>query len=192
MPRADTASSLFAPLPDDVATAPNAAEREVLREWAERKTFEAVQRARAGSEPFVFWEGPPTANGRPGIHHVLARTIKDAVCRFQTMRGRRVDRKAGWDTHGLPVELEVEKKLGISGKPQIEALPVDPATGKGGVARFNDECRKSVWTYKKEWEELSSRIGYWLDYAHPYVTYEPEYIDSIWYLLARMHAEGLV
>src|SRR5262245_30684032 len=140
MARAD----LFQPLPADVETRPNGAETEVLRAWREQGTFEAVQRSREKAPPFVFWEGPPTANGRPGIHHVLARTVKDSVCRYQTMRGRRVDRKAGWDTHGLPVELEVEKKLGISGKPQIEAY---------GIAKFNALCRESVWTYKKEWEE---------------------------------------
>ena len=137
-----------------------------------------MQAARADADPFVFWEGPPTANGRPGIHHVLARTIKDAVCRYQTMHGKRVERKAGWDTHGLPVELEVEKELGISGKPEIEHY---------GVAAFNEQCRRVVWTYRKEWEQLSERIGYWLDYAHPYVTYEPEYVESVWYLLAKLH-----
>src|SRR5882672_8789709 len=114
-----------APMPSDYASNPAAAEDAVLAAWAAGKTFEGVQRARAGAVPFVFWEGPPTANGRPGIHHVLARTLKDAVCRFHTMLGERVERKAGWDTHGLPVELEVEKALGISGKPAIEALPLD-------------------------------------------------------------------
>lgn len=186
------AARLFEALPENVTTRPDGPEKEVLRAWREQRTFEVVEKARAGSPPFVFWEGPPTANGRPGIHHVLARTIKDAVCRFQTMQGRRVTRKAGWDTHGLPVELEVEKKLGISGKPQIEALERDPQTGKAGIARFNDECRKSVWTYKKEWEDLSERIGYWLDYEHPYVTYEPQYIESVWALLARLHRAGHV
>ena len=173
----------FSPLHEAIATAPAAAEEETLRGWRERGTFEAVQRAREGARAFVFWEGPPTANGRPGIHHVLARTIKDVVCRWETMQGRRVVRKAGWDTHGLPVELEVEKKLGISGKPEIERF---------GVARFNEECRKSVWTYRKEWEELSERIGYWLDYAHPYVTYESSYVESVWHLLRRFFDAGLV
>ncbi len=186
------AAERFAPLPADYLGTPDAAERGVLERWAAARTFEAVQRSRERAEPFVFWEGPPTANGRPGIHHVLARTLKDAVCRYQTMLGRRVDRKAGWDTHGLPVEIEVEKRLGISGKPAIEGLARDPATGLSGVARFNDECRKSVWTYREEWERLSARIGYWLDYEHPYVTYEREYIDSVWYLLAWMHRAGFV
>lgn len=173
----------FAPLPEDVSTAPSRAESAVLEAWRQGRVFEAVQAARAGAEPFVFWEGPPTANGRPGIHHVLARTIKDVVCRWQTMLGKRVLRKAGWDTHGLPVELEVEKRLGINGKPEIERY---------GIAAFNEECRKSVWTYRKEWEELSERIGYWLDYEHPYVTYEPDYVESVWNLLKRFHDAGLV
>lgn len=175
--------SLFAPLPDDVTGKPAAAEQLVLERWKRDDTFGAVQRARANAPSFVFWEGPPTANGRPGIHHVLARSIKDAVCRWQTMNGKRVVRKAGWDTHGLPVELEVEKKLGISGKPQIETF---------GVAPFNAECRKSVWTYQQEWEQLSGRIGYWLDYANPYVTYAEDYVESVWAVLARFHAAGLV
>jgi isoleucyl-tRNA synthetase len=178
-----TNSALFAPLPENIATSPAAAEQVLLDAWRERGTFEEVQRSRENAPSFVFWEGPPTANGRPGIHHVMARTIKDVVCRVHTMLGERVVRKAGWDTHGLPVELEVEKKLGISGKPQIE---------KYGVAAFNEECRKSVWTYRKEWEELSSRIGYWLDYGHPYVTYEQGYVESIWYLLKRFHERDLI
>jgi isoleucyl-tRNA synthetase len=173
----------YAPLPEGYTASPDAAERGVLELWAEERTFEAVQAARAEAEPFVFWEGPPTANGRPGIHHVLARTLKDTVCRFQTMLGRRVDRKAGWDTHGLPVELEVEKALGISGKPQIEEY---------GVEAFNRRCRESVFTYREEWERLSERTGYWLDYDDPYVTYEPPYVDSVWYLLASLHRAGLV
>jgi isoleucyl-tRNA synthetase len=180
--RTDT-KRLFAPLADSIGASPAAAELETLRAWRDQKTFESVQRAREQAESFVFWEGPPTANGKPGIHHIFARTVKDAVCRFQTMNGKRVVRKAGWDTHGLPVELEVEKKLGISGKPQIE---------KFGVAEFNAECRKSVWTYRKDWEELSERIGYWLDYAHPYVTYEPEYVESVWAILAKFHQAGFV
>lgn len=177
------AAARFAPLPEGYTSAPDAAERAVAERWQARDALGEVLAARADAPPFVFWEGPPTANGRPGIHHVLARAIKDTVCRFQTMQGRRVERKAGWDTHGLPVELEVEKALGISGKPQIEAF---------GVAQFNERCRQSVWTYREEWERLSARIGYWLDYQHPYVTYEPEYVDSVWYLLAKLHEQKLV
>ncbi len=178
-----TARELFAPLPDEASARPASAEERVLAAWRERGTFEEVQRARADAASFVFWEGPPTANGKPGIHHVFARTIKDAVCRYQTMVGRRVVRKAGWDTHGLPVELEVEKRLGISGKPEIERY---------GVAAFNAQCRESVWTYKQDWERLSERIGFWLDYDDPYVTYAADYVESVWYILARLHAKGLV
>lgn len=174
---------LFAPLPDAIGSRPAQAEADTLAGWRAQKTFESVQKARAGSPSFVFYEGPPTANGRPGIHHIFARTIKDAVCRFQTMNGKRVVRKAGWDTHGLPVELEVEKKLGISGKPEIE---------KYGVAAFNAQCRESVWTYRRDWEELSERVGYWLDYADPYVTYEADYVESVWWILARFHQAGFV
>jgi isoleucyl-tRNA synthetase len=173
----------FEPLPESFTTHPDEAEREVLRLWREEGLYERVKARRAVEDAFVFWEGPPTANGRPGIHHVLARTIKDSVCRFQTMLGKRVVRKAGWDTHGLPVELEVEKSLGINGKKAIEAF---------GVAEFNARCRESVWTYRKEWEELSERIGYWLDYDDPYVTYDPDYVESLWWLLARFHREGVV
>jgi len=173
----------FAPLSEYATTDPDRFERDVLARWREADVFATVQEARADAPAYVFWEGPPTANGRPGIHHVLARSIKDAVCRYRTMCGERVERKAGWDTQGLPVELEVEKSLGISGKPEIEEY---------GVAAFNARCRESVWTYKKEWEELSERLGYWLDYERPYVTYEKDYIESVWFLLAKLHAHGLV
>lgn len=179
----DATSGRFAPLPEDASRNPDGAERQVLERWRERGVLAELEASRAGAAPFVFWEGPPTANGRPGIHHVIARTIKDSVCRYQSMLGRRVDRKAGWDTHGLPVELEVEKQLGISGKPQIEEY---------GVAAFNAKCRESVWTYRKEWEELSERIGFWLDYDDPYVTYAEDYVESVWHVLARFHEHGLV
>ena len=172
----------FAPLPDSAAVRPAELEEQLVAAWREDKVFERLQAARKDAPRFVFWEGPPTANGKPGIHHVFARTIKDAVCRFRTMEGRLVVRKAGWDTHGLPVELGVEKELGISGKPQIEAY---------GVAAFNARCRESVWRYKQDWEQLSERIGYWLDYADPYVTYDDKYVESVWNLLARFHKAGL-
>ncbi len=172
----------FPPLPKSFTEAPDEAEREVLARWTAEQAYEAVKQKRKGCKPFVFWEGPPTANGRPGIHHVLARTIKDAVCRYRTMAGYRVERKAGWDTHGLPVELEIEKSLGISGKGQIEDF---------GVAAFNERCRESVWTYRQDWEELSARIGYWLDYDTPYITYDPAYVETVWNLLARFHDRGL-
>jgi isoleucyl-tRNA synthetase len=158
-------------------------EEEILHEWREEETFrKSVEQTEEG-EPFVFFEGPPTANGRPGIHHVFSRTIKDAVARFQTMRGRFVPRIAGWDTHGLPVEIEAEKRLGISGKPEIETL---------GIARFNEVCRESVSTYTEEWERFSARIGYWLDYSRPYVTYHAGYIESIWWSLKQIAQKGLV
>ncbi len=174
-------TKLFQQLPENVSTRPAPAEEEVLALWQREETFKGIEARRAGAKSFVFWEGPPTANGKPGIHHVFARTIKDTVCRYQTMLGRRVTRKAGWDTHGLPVELGVEKQLGISGKPQIEAF---------GVAAFNARCRESVWQYKQDWERLSERIGYWLDYASPYITYDDSFVESVWYLLARFHEAG--
>src|SRR2546421_11423173 len=120
---------------------------------------------------------------RPGIHHVFARTIKDLVCRYHTMLGQGVTRIAGWDTHGLPVEIEVEKTLGISGKKEIEAY---------GVEKFNRLCRESVFTYKTDWESLSERVGYWLDYEHPHITDTPEYIETVWGLLKRLHENALL
>ncbi|MGH7446454.1 MAG: isoleucine--tRNA ligase, partial [Longimicrobiales bacterium] len=158
-------------------------EEEVLARWREEDLFHRTLEHTAAGEEFVFFEGPPTANGRPGIHHVLSRTIKDVVCRYQTMRGRHVTRIAGWDTHGLPVEIEAERRLGISGKRQIEEV---------GVARFNEVCRESVFTYKEDWERLSERIGYWLDYSRPYVTFEPRYIESVWWLLKQLDERGLI
>ncbi|HEX7024843.1 MAG TPA: isoleucine--tRNA ligase, partial [Gemmatimonadales bacterium] len=165
------------------ARGPDALEQELLARWKAEDLFRQVQDASAGNPPFVFYEGPPTANGRPGIHHVFSRTIKDLFCRFRVMQGRSVTRIAGWDTHGLPVEIEVEKKLALAGKKDIEAY---------GVAEFNRLCRESVFTYKEDWEQLSDRIGYWLDYAHPYITCTPEYIESVWWLLKQMHLKGLL
>jgi isoleucyl-tRNA synthetase len=159
-----------------------ALEDEVLERWQAEGTFRQSLEQTANGQPFVFYEGPPTANGRPGIHHVLSRAIKDTVARFRTMQGRWVPRMAGWDTHGLPVEIEAEKKLGISGKPEIEKI---------GIARFNEVCRESVLTYTDEWERFSARIGYWLDYSKPYVTYHPDYIESVWWLLKQISDRGL-
>ncbi len=161
----------------------NALEQEVLERWSEEGLMEETLRAREGAEDFVFYEGPPTANGRPGIHHVFARTVKDLFCRYRVMKGYRVVRKAGWDTHGLPVEIEVEKQLGISGKPQIEEV---------GVAEFNRLSRESVWRYKGDWEELSARIGYWLDYSDPYITYSNDYVESVWWALATLFDRDLL
>ena len=159
-----------------------ALEDEVQARWAEEGTFRRSLEKTKDGEPFVFFEGPPTANGRPGIHHVFSRSIKDAVSRFRTMQGRYVRRVAGWDTHGLPVEIEAEKKLGINGKREIEEI---------GIARFNEVCRDSVLTYTEEWERFSARIGYWLDYSRPYVTYHPAYVESVWWLLAEIEKRGL-
>ncbi|MFL5578583.1 MAG: isoleucine--tRNA ligase [Gemmatimonadaceae bacterium] len=173
---ADPRSVHFAPLPPD-RPAPEV-EEELLARWDEEDLFALTLARSEGAPEFVFYEGPPTANGRPGIHHVFARTIKDLFCRHRAMRGFHVPRKAGWDTHGLPVEIEVEKQLGISGKQQIEEL---------GVERFNQLCRESVWKYRGEWEQLSARIAYWLDYAHPYVTYDNGYVESVWWALKTLH-----
>ncbi len=158
-------------------------EEEILETWRREGLFRQTLEATARGAPFVFYEGPPTANGKPGLHHILSRTFKDLVCRHRTMLGRSVTRIAGWDTHGLPVEIEAEKKLGISGKPEIEKL---------GIARFNQVCRDSVFTYKEDWERLSERIGYWLDYSHPYVTFHTEYIESVWWILKELAGKGLL
>ena len=171
----------FALLPPDRPAAE--LETEMLARWREESLFERTLRKTRGGERFIFFEGPPTANGRPGIHHVFARTVKDLFCRHRAMRGYYVPRKAGWDTHGLPVEIEVEKQLGISGKQQIEEI---------GVEEFNRLCRESVFRYRAEWEELSERIAYWLDYAHPYVTYSNEYIESVWWSLKALHDRQLL
>ncbi|MDX2122487.1 MAG: isoleucine--tRNA ligase [Gemmatimonadota bacterium] len=170
----------YQPWPDGGA---DRMEQELLARWKEEGLFEATQAATRDGPPFVFYEGPPTANGKPGIHHVFARTIKDLICRFQALRGRAVTRIAGWDTHGLPVEIEVEKQLKLNGKKAIEEY---------GVEAFNRLCRESVFTYKAEWEQLSSRIGYWLDYEHPYITYSNEYVESVWWLLHRLFERDLL
>lgn len=156
-------------------------ERELLDRWRAERLFERTLHAHEGQPPFVFFEGPPTANGQPGIHHVFSRTIKDLFCRHRQMRGHYVRRKAGWDTHGLPVEIEVERQLGINGKQEIEAL---------GVEEFNRRCRESVWKYRGDWEQLSERIAYWLDYSDPYITYTNDYIESVWWALRTLYERG--
>jgi isoleucyl-tRNA synthetase len=158
-------------------------EKEILAHWKTQGIFEKSLEARRNAPDYTFYEGPPTANGKPGIHHVFARTIKDLVCRYQTMRGFQVHRKAGWDTHGLPVEIEVEKKLGLKHKGEIERY---------GVAKFNAECRKSVFEYKDMWEDLTLRMGYWIDMEHPYITCQNQYIESVWWALDRYFKEGLI
>jgi isoleucyl-tRNA synthetase len=162
---------------------PDQLEQQQLALWKREGLFQRTLEANRGGRPYVFFEGPPTANGRPGIHHVFARTIKDLVCRFHAMQGESVTRIAGWDTHGLPVEIEVEKELKLSGKKDIERF---------GVAEFNARARKSVFKYQSEWENLSDRIGYWLDYEHPYVTCSNDYIESVWWLLRRLHERDLL
>ena len=174
-------SAEFEPLPPDRPA--DALEQELLAQWEQERLFDQQLAANAESPSFVFFEGPPTANGRPGIHHVFARTIKDLFCRHRAMKGYRVERKAGWDTHGLPVEIEVEKQLGISGKQQIEAI---------GVAEFNRLCRESVFRYRADWERLSARIGFWLDYAHPYITYTNDYVESVWWALKTLYDRELL
>lgn len=164
---------------------PNFPEREeqILKFWEENKIFEQTLNKTSTKGPFVFFEGPPTANGRPGIHHVEARAFKDLMPRFKTMQGYHVDRKAGWDTHGLPVELEVEKKLGFSGKKDIEAY---------GIAAFNEECKKSVWNYLEDWQKITKRIGFWVDMEHPYVTYDPKYVESLWAIVKQIWDKNLL
>ncbi len=156
---------------------------EVLKMWDENDTFRRSLRSRDGRGEFVFYEGPPSANGMPGIHHVMSRTIKDAVCRYKTMQGYEVKRKAGWDTHGLPVELGVEKALGITKE--------DIGT-KISVEEYNDACRRDVMKYTDAWEELTRHMGYWIDMDNPYITYDNRYIETLWWLLKELHRKGLL
>ncbi|MBR1707313.1 MAG: class I tRNA ligase family protein, partial [Clostridia bacterium] len=160
-----------------------AREEEVLKFWKEEEVFKKMMHLRDGAEPWTFYDGPPTANGKPHIGHVLTRSIKDVIPRYRTMKGFDVLRKAGWDTHGLPVELEVEKQLGLDGKPQIEEYGIEP---------FIKECKKSVWKYKTEWEEMSDRVGFWADMEDPYITYEDNYIESEWWSLKKIYEKGLL
>src|SRR3984957_3335202 len=146
-------------------------EREILKFWRENKIFERSISEREGAEPFVFYEGPPSANGMPGIHHVMARAIKDIFCRYQTLKGRQVKRKAGWDTHGLPIELAVEKTLGIT-KEDIGK--------KISVEEYNQACRREVLRYKDKWDDLTRMMGYWVDLKDPYITFQNNYIETLW------------
>ena len=156
---------------------------EVRTFWKEDKTFEKSMETRADAKPYVFYEGPPSANGKPGIHHVMSRTIKDLFCRYKTLQGYYVNRKAGWDTHGLPVEISVEKTLGIT-KEDIGK--------KISVEEYNAACRKEVMKYKDLWGRLTEEMGYWVDLDNPYITFESKYIESVWYLLKRLHDKGLL
>ncbi len=158
-------------------------EEGILKLWREKSIFQRSVEEREGGPEYVFFEGPPTANGRPGIHHVLARAFKDMFPRYKTMQGYHVLRKGGWDTHGLPVELEVEKRLGLTGKQQIEEY---------GVARFNQMCKESVWEYLSEWEALTERMAFWVDLEHAYVTMKNEYIESLWWILKQFWEKKLL
>lgn len=158
-------------------------EKKIRKQWQQQKTFEHSVAQRKNQPSFVFYEGPPTANGLPHVGHALGRTIKDVVARYKTMAGYQVIRKAGWDTHGLPVELGVEKQLGISGKKAIEEY---------GVKAFIDKCKESVFTYEKQWREFTEQLGYWVDMEDPYVTLTNDYIESVWHILSTIHEKGLL
>jgi len=158
-------------------------EKDVLKLWKEKNIIQKNFDLNKGGESFTFYDGPPTANGKPHIGHVLTRVMKDLIPRYKVMKGYNVLRKAGWDTHGLPVELEIEKKLGITGKPGIEAY---------GVEKFVKECKNSVFSYVNMWRDMSERVGYWIDMENPYVTYHNDYIESVWWALKQMWDKDLL
>src|SRR6056297_2674579 len=158
-------------------------ERRVAKYWKDINLLERSTEERKDAPNFVFYEGPPTANGTPGIHHVIARTLKDAVCRYKTMQGYQVKRKAGWDTHGLPVETEVEKQLGLNNKQAIEDY---------GIDKFNEKCRESVFKYEGQWREMTEQMGYLLDLDNPYITLNNDYIESVWWILDQFHKKGFI
>ena len=158
-------------------------DKEILAFWEEHKIFEKSIDQRDPANSWVFYEGPPSANGKPGIHHVIARTVKDQFCRFHTMKGKRVERKGGWDTHGLPIELSVEKELGITKEDIGKSITVD---------EYNAKCRETVMRYKDMWDDITRKMGYWVDLENPYITFENEYIESIWYLLKKMYDKDLL
>ncbi len=158
-------------------------EEKILKEWDEKDIFNKSLQKPSPEGNFIFFEGPPTANGKPGIHHLIARYFKDVILRYKTMQGFHVERKAGWDTHGLPVEIEVEKKLGFKSKREVEEY---------GVAAYNRKCRESVWEYKDLWTKFTKRSGYWVDLEHPYITYEPNYIESLWWIVKEIDGRKLL
>ncbi|PIR68534.1 isoleucine--tRNA ligase [Candidatus Nomurabacteria bacterium CG10_big_fil_rev_8_21_14_0_10_35_16] len=158
-------------------------EERILEFWKANKVFEKSLKQTEGKKEFIFFEGPPTANGKPGIHHLIARAFKDAIPRYKTMQGYHVRRKGGWDTHGLPVELQVEKKLGLNSKKAIEEY---------GIAKFNQECKESVWEYLDVWEKFTDRIGFWIDQDNPYVTYRNDYIESVWNIIKKTDEQKLL
>ena len=157
--------------------------KEVLQQWDDEDLFHRSVTEREGCPSFIFFEGPPSANGHPGIHHVLARSIKDTFCRFKTMKGFKVNRKAGWDTHGLPVELGVEKELGITKEDIGKSISIED---------YNRRCRENVMMYTSEWADLSHKMGYWVDMEHPYITYDNKYIETLWWLLKQLYEKGLL
>src|SRR3989344_8557588 len=158
-------------------------EEKILKFWEENQTFEKTLEKTKRGKSFVFYEGPPTANGKPGIHHAEARAFKDIICRYKTMRGFYVPRRAGWDTHGLPVEIEVEKALGFKSKNDIERY---------GIGKFNQKAKESVWKYKDEWEKFTKRLGFWIDLKHPYITYETSYIETLWWIIKEFWKKKLL
>src|SRR5580658_10254128 len=157
--------------------------QEVLARWEADRTFEKSVDLREGCTPFVFYEGPPSANGLPGIHHVISRTLKDLVCRYKTMQGFQVKRKGGWDTHGLPVELGVEKMLGITKEDIGKTI---------SVAEYNETCRREVLKYKDKWDDLTRMMGYWVDLKNPYITFENKYIETLWWILKELYKRELL
>ena len=158
-------------------------QKDQVKQWIEEDLLKKCVDAREGKPQFVFYEGPPTANGKPGIHHVMARTLKDSINRYKTMQGFQVNRKAGWDTHGLPVEIEVEKQLGIDGKQAIEEY---------GIREFNKKCRESVFTYTNLWRDMSERMGYMADMDDPYVTLENDYIETEWWIIKQFFGKDMI
>jgi isoleucyl-tRNA synthetase len=157
--------------------------KEIQEFWKQQMTFEASVHTREGRPPYVFFEGPPSANGLPGIHHVMARTIKDIFCRYKTQKGYQVKRKAGWDTHGLPIELGVEKELGITKEDIGKTI---------SITDYNDACKKAVMRYTDVWNRLTEEMGYWVDMDDPYVTYTPKYMESVWWLLKQLFDKELI
>src|SRR5690554_1992838 len=158
-------------------------EKRVRDYWQQHGIMLESMKFRHKAPKFIFYEGPPTANGRPGIHHVISRAIKDTVCRYKTMKGYEVKRKAGWDTHGLPVEIEVEKQLGLNDKNAIEEY---------GVEKFCQKCKESVFNYEKEWREMTEMMGYWIDLDNPYITLDNKYIESVWWILNQFWNKGII
>ena len=175
----------MAPRFKEIAPSLNRPQREeaVIQFWSDNGIFQKSVENRRADKPFVFLEGPPSANGKPGVHHILSRAMKDLVCRYKTMTGHLVERKGGWDTHGLPVEVQVEKQLGLDGKKEIEQY---------GVQKFVEKCRGSVLTYEQDWKKVSQRIGFWIDMENPYITYSSDYIESLWWVLKQMWDKEMV